>query len=36
MRRSMLTGYATQAGFRYVEVLPIEDFAMFQFYRLLS
>lgn len=33
-RRSVLTGYATQAGFDSVSVLPIEDFAFFRFYRL--
>jgi SAM-dependent methyltransferase len=35
MRRSVLTDYATRAGFTSVEVLPIEDFAFFRFYRLL-
>jgi SAM-dependent methyltransferase len=34
MRPSVLRGYATQAGFRDVEVLPIEDFSLFRFYRL--
>jgi SAM-dependent methyltransferase len=34
MRRSTLTGYARRAGFTSVEVLPIEDFAFFRFYRL--
>jgi predicted O-methyltransferase YrrM len=34
MRRSRLTAYATQAGFAQVDVLPIEDFAFFRFYRL--
>ena len=34
MRRSTLTGYATRAGFEGVDVLPIEDFAFFRFYRL--
>ncbi|HEY6665548.1 MAG TPA: methyltransferase domain-containing protein [Propionibacteriaceae bacterium] len=34
MRRSILTDYATRAGFAAVEVLPIEDFAFFRFYRL--
>ena len=34
MRRSILTDYATRAGFTSVEVLPIEDFAFFRFYRL--
>jgi hypothetical protein len=35
MRRAILTDYATRAGFRSAEVLPIEDFAFFRFYRLL-
>jgi 1,4-alpha-glucan branching enzyme len=35
MRRSTLTDYATRAGFTSVEVLPIQDFAFFRFYRLL-
>ena len=35
MRRSVLTDYATRAGFTTVEVLPIEDVAFFRFYRLL-
>ena len=34
MRKDVLTRYATQAGFRDVEVLPIEDFSFFRFYRL--
>lgn len=34
MRPPVLRGYATQAGFRDVEVLPIEDFSFFRFYRL--
>ncbi len=34
MRQSVLTDYATRAGFASVEVLPIEDFAFFRFYRL--
>jgi SAM-dependent methyltransferase len=34
MRRSTLTEYATQAGFAGVDVLPIEGFASFRFYRL--
>jgi hypothetical protein len=34
MRQSILTDYATRAGFASVEVLPIEDFAFFRFYRL--
>jgi SAM-dependent methyltransferase len=34
MRRSQLTAYATEAGFHHVDVLPIEGFAFFRFYRL--
>jgi SAM-dependent methyltransferase len=34
MRRSVLTDYATRAGFSSVDVLPIEDFAFWRFYRL--
>ncbi len=34
MREGTLRGYAQQAGFADVEVLPIEDFAFFRFYRL--
>ncbi len=34
-RRSVLTEYATRAGFRSVEVLPIEDFAL-RLYPLLN
>ncbi len=34
IRRQILTEYAQQAGFQRVEVLPIEDFAFFRFYRL--
>jgi predicted O-methyltransferase YrrM len=34
MRRSTLEGYAHDAGFARVDVLPIEDFAFFRFYRL--
>jgi SAM-dependent methyltransferase len=34
LRRSILTDYAIRAGFTSVEVLPIEDFASFRFYRL--
>ena len=34
MRRSVLTGYAQEAGFADVDVLPIEDFSFFRFYRL--
>jgi hypothetical protein len=33
MRTDTLRGYATEAGFRNVEVLPIENF-FFRFYRL--
>jgi hypothetical protein len=33
MRASTLKKYAKEAGFRYVEVLPIEHF-FFRFYRL--
>jgi SAM-dependent methyltransferase len=33
-RRPILTDYATRAGFSRVEVLPIEDFSFFRFYRL--
>jgi hypothetical protein len=33
MRRSQLTAYATEAGFAGVDVLPIEEFASFRFYR---
>jgi hypothetical protein len=35
MRRSTLTDYATRAGFTSAEVVPIQDFAFFRFYRLL-
>jgi hypothetical protein len=34
MRRSTLTGFARRTGFTSIEVLPIEDFAFFRFYRL--
>ncbi len=34
MRRSTLEGYAAEAGFTGVDVLPIEDFSFFRFYRL--
>ena len=34
MRRSTLTDYAIRAGFTGVDVLPIEGFASFRFYRL--
>ena len=36
MRHAVLTDYATRAGFTCVEMLPIEDFAFFRFYRLLK
>lgn len=36
LRRPLLTEYARQAGFDRVEVLPIEDFSFFRFYRLRS
>jgi SAM-dependent methyltransferase len=35
MRESTLRGYARDAGFSGVEVLPIDDFAFFRFYRLV-
>ena len=34
MRRGVLTGYAQEAGFADVDVLPIEDFSFFRFYSL--
>lgn len=34
MRRSTLESYATQAGFSATEVLPVEGFSFFRFYRL--
>jgi predicted O-methyltransferase YrrM len=34
LRRSLLTRYATEAGFATVDVLPIDGFALFRFYRL--
>jgi predicted O-methyltransferase YrrM len=34
MRHATLRGYAQEAGFEDVEVLPIEDFSFFRFYRL--
>ncbi len=34
MRESTLRGYARAAGFADVEVLPVEDFGFFRFYRL--
>jgi len=35
MRKPILTDYAERAGFSSVEVLPIEDFGFWRFYRLL-
>ncbi len=34
MRPDTLRGYAQQAGFAAVEVLPIEDFGFWRFYQL--
>jgi len=34
MRHDVLRGYAHEAGFEDIEVLPIEDFSFFRFYRL--
>ena len=34
MRRATLERYAAQAGFKHLDVLPIEDFSFFRFYRL--
>jgi hypothetical protein len=34
MRPSVLRGYATEAGFTDLEVLPIEDFGFWRFYLL--
>jgi predicted O-methyltransferase YrrM len=34
MRHDVLRGYAREAGFEDAEVLPIEDFSFFRFYRL--
>jgi hypothetical protein len=34
MRPDVLRGYAQEAGFADLEVLPIEDFAFFRFYHL--
>jgi hypothetical protein len=34
MRRSVVETYAARAGFADVEVLPVEDFSFFRFYRL--
>jgi SAM-dependent methyltransferase len=36
MRRSILQRYAREAGFREVEVLPIEEFGFWRFYRLIA
>jgi 2-polyprenyl-3-methyl-5-hydroxy-6-metoxy-1,4-benzoquinol methylase len=35
MRRAILTDYANRAGFTSVQVLPIEEFGFWRFYRLL-
>ena len=35
MRRGILTDYANRAGFTSVQVLPIEEFGFWRFYRLL-
>ena len=35
MRPDTLRGYAREAGFADVEVLPIEDFGFWRFYRLV-
>ena len=34
MRQSILTDYASRAGFSSVEVLPIEEFGFWRFCRL--
>ena len=34
MRPAVLEGYAREAGFDGIEILPIEDFSFFRFYRL--
>ena len=34
MRPAVLEGYAREAGFAGVEILPIEDFSFFRFYRV--
>ena len=34
MRPAVLEGYAREAGFDGLEILPIEDFSFFRFYRL--
>ncbi|MFF5205727.1 class I SAM-dependent methyltransferase [Streptosporangium sp. NPDC000396] len=36
MRPDVLRGYAVEAGFRDIEILPISDFGFWRFYRLLS
>nr|BFE79846.1 hypothetical protein GCM10020093_024470 [Planobispora longispora] len=36
MRPDTLRRYAVEAGFRGIEVLPIEDFGFWRFYRLLT
>ncbi|MEO3809567.1 class I SAM-dependent methyltransferase [Sphaerisporangium sp. B11E5] len=36
MRPSTLRGYAVDAGFRDIEVLPISDFGFWRFYRLVA
>jgi hypothetical protein len=35
MRPDILRGYAAEAGFEDLQVLPIEDFSFFRFYRLV-
>ena len=35
-RKPILEDYAARAGYRSVEVLPIEDFSFFRFYRLIG
>ena len=35
MRPATLEGYAIEAGFRGLEILPVEGFASFRFYRLV-
>ncbi|MBK5249477.1 MAG: hypothetical protein JJE50_08585 [Actinomycetales bacterium] len=36
IRPQTLEGYAVRAGFERFEVLPIEDFSLFRFYRLVA
>jgi hypothetical protein len=36
MRPATLRRYAREAGFREVDVLPIDDFGLWRFYRLLT